>query len=172
MAKNSEKMFRDLFIEMLENERLEEISVNKICERARVKRQTFYYHFESIYNLIANIFYNFNLKCSDNHSFQKIIQDLQGFFQENDHFLRLILDTYADDILKNYIFSYLFKNLKSLLKFKKLSYLLNNDEALNFLASGLTYYMYRRFVNGDYEDYKKIEFDFSTIFKNLPTILL
>lgn len=56
MIQNTKEVFADSLKKMLENKRLEHITVKDIVEDCGVSRQAFYYHFDDIYDLVEWIF--------------------------------------------------------------------------------------------------------------------
>ena len=48
--------FKEALHQMMEQMPLDEINVTTLCEKCGVHRQTFYYHYRNIYDLIGEIF--------------------------------------------------------------------------------------------------------------------
>lgn len=53
---NMKEKIADVLREMLNETKLENITVKALCERAQISRQTFYYHFHDIYDVVEWIF--------------------------------------------------------------------------------------------------------------------
>ena len=53
MIQNTKEVFAESLKKMLENKRLEYITVKDIVEDCGVSRQAFYYHFDDIYDLLS-----------------------------------------------------------------------------------------------------------------------
>ena len=47
------KALKDTFLELLSEKKFEDITVNELCERAMVRRATFYKHFADKYDFFA-----------------------------------------------------------------------------------------------------------------------
>lgn len=89
--------------ELLEEQSLEKISVSDICERCRMNRKSFYYHFRDKYDLVNWIFdtefialnqvYSKNI-LEFTYSFDdrwKHIETICNYFYENRNFYRRVL---------------------------------------------------------------------------------
>lgn len=55
MAKNTDQEIRACVLELLEEKSLDKISVTEICEKCEINRNTFYYHYEDIYDVLTGI---------------------------------------------------------------------------------------------------------------------
>jgi AcrR family transcriptional regulator len=54
----TEYRFAEALKEMMSEVSLDSISVTSLCKKCKVNRQTFYYHFHDIYDLLALVFLN------------------------------------------------------------------------------------------------------------------
>ncbi len=54
-SEKTQEMIRSAFIELLEKEDLEKISVKRLCEHCGINRNTFYYHFSDIYDVLDGV---------------------------------------------------------------------------------------------------------------------
>ena len=111
MLKCEDKL-KKIVIDLVKTTSLDKISITAICQKAKIKRQTFYYHYQSVYDLIYSIFYEMKIECKDSYKFDQIIKDLQAFLVKNQDFCLPLCDTGAFQILEEFVFGYLFRNLK------------------------------------------------------------
>ena len=88
--KNTEEEIKKTFINLLKNHDIESIDVRMICEALNIKRQSFYYHYKNIYDVIYSLF--------------------------EEDFNREILKSSAKDVLEEFSFSYLYRSMNNLLK--------------------------------------------------------
>ena len=51
MLKCEDKL-KKIVIDLVKTTSLDKISITAICQKAKIKRQTFYYHYQSVYDLI------------------------------------------------------------------------------------------------------------------------
>ena len=56
MAKQTQKFIMSTFMQLLENESLDKITVRDIVEECEINRNTFYYHYSDIYDLLDDVF--------------------------------------------------------------------------------------------------------------------
>ena len=77
----TEAKFKYALKEMMKEQELEDINVTALCARCNCHRQTFYYHYQDIYDLIATIFLTEDLGKFDT---SKTIKDaLKDFVSKN-----------------------------------------------------------------------------------------
>lgn len=112
--KNREKQIIDEFIRLLSVSDLDSISVSMICDNLNIKRQTFYYHFQDIYELVVASFYSKRNEIEVTTDFEKNIELLDTFLKNNEVFCRKISTSFASDVLVEFINSYLYKSLINL----------------------------------------------------------
>ena len=117
--KNTENKIQNVFLDLLKKEPIEKITVLSICDILKIKRQTFYYHYQSIYDLILSIFYINRIEVDENLNFEKNVKLLQGFLINNRVLCTAIIDSFAENILLEYINSFIYRLLE--VKSKKLS---------------------------------------------------
>lgn len=110
--KNTENKIQNTFLQLLQTEPIDKITVLKICKILKIKRQTFYYHYQSIYDLILSIFYINRIEIDENLTFEKNIRLLELFLSENELLCKAILDTFAENILLEYINSFVYRLLE------------------------------------------------------------
>ena len=53
---NTYELILNTFLDMLEKESLEKINVKKLCERCGINRNTFYYHFADLMDVLDHLF--------------------------------------------------------------------------------------------------------------------
>lgn len=110
--KNTEDKIKTLFIKKLKTTPLEEINVLSLTKELNIKRQTFYYHYQDIYDLIVSIFYSEKIEINKNYSFKENIGLLEAFLKNNEVLCKGICSSYAENILGEYINSFVFRLLE------------------------------------------------------------
>ncbi len=91
--------------DMMKTLPLEEINVTLLCERCGCHRQTFYYHYQDIYDLIAAILLNEELPSFENAKDTK--RALKAFIlyaKNNFSFLRSTYNSAARDLTDDFIY--------------------------------------------------------------------
>lgn len=114
--KNTENKIQKTFLDLLKQEPIEKITVLNICKVLKIKRQTFYYHYQSIYDLVLSIFYVNRIEIDENLSFEKNIKLLEVFLKKNELLCKAIIDSFAENILLEYINSFVYRLLEAKLK--------------------------------------------------------
>lgn len=72
MAKFTKKAIMDCFLNMLKHKNIDKITVTDICEQCGINRNTFYYYFSDIYDVLDNVLIEEtekNIDVIDNASF-------------------------------------------------------------------------------------------------------
>lgn len=127
--RSTERRIQNKFLELLEYTPIENITVVLICKELNIKRQTFYYHFQSIYDVIYSIFYIKRIEIDESLNFEKNIGLLQGFFEKNKVLCDGIENSFASDILLEYCSSFVFRLIITLGKATK-----NINDVAKFFA--------------------------------------
>ncbi len=99
-TKMTKKMIKDAFLELLEEQKTDKISVTDICKRADVNRSTFYayyYDVETLLHEIENevleripVTDSLNAIYSDN-GYLSLLENFFGYLQENERVFRLLM---------------------------------------------------------------------------------
>lgn len=124
----TEAKFKHALKEMMKEQELEDINVTALCARCNCHRQTFYYHYQDIYDLIATIFLTEDLGKFDN---SKTIKDaLKAFLayaKENFAFLKQTYNSAARNLTDDFLVG----------KFNvKMFNVLMNDETVELKTEG------------------------------------
>lgn len=89
---------------MAEKKTLDEISVTLLTKKCKVNRQTFYYHFHDIYDLLTLVFLNEeipNSKESKNH--RELLEKIFEYYKKNANFLDSVLESAGKDLFVEFI---------------------------------------------------------------------
>ncbi len=91
--------------EMLRTMPLEKINVTALCEKCGCHRQTFYYHYQDIYDLVAAICLNEDLSAVEKaEDVQGVLTAFIQYIKENFSFLRAAYNSAAKDLIDDFIF--------------------------------------------------------------------
>lgn len=100
---------------MMETMPLEDINVTALCKKCGCHRQTFYYHYQDIYDLIAAIFLNEEMSALEKaNDTKKVLNALLNYVKSNFSFLRSTYNSAARDLTDDFIFGKLNAKLFSL----------------------------------------------------------
>lgn len=160
MKKIVEKSIKTTFLNLLETNDIESIDVKLICDTLGIKRQSFYYHYKNIYDVICALYADDEIEVELNASFNKIINTLVEYLYKNEEFNKDVLNSGAKDILEEYSFSYLYRSFNSYLE--KFDLRIDSIKDISrFLSKGAAEQILFYFAHGDYtkeEIIKKISY--------------
>ena len=98
--------------ELLNTKSLDEVRVSELCSRCNLQRQSFYYHFQDKYDLVAWIFMQDTSRvfaeCGSQLSLQFITNLLNTFYDKKQFYLRIIADR-SQNLPLLYIKDYVFR---------------------------------------------------------------
>lgn len=111
----TEAKFKYALKDMMKSMPLEDINVTALCSRIGCHRQTFYYHYQDIYDLIAAILLNEDLAAVEQaKTVEEALQALLSYIRENFNFLRSTYNSAARDLTDDFIFGKLNAKLFSM----------------------------------------------------------
>ncbi len=119
--KATETLIQTKFLKLLNKYKIDEINVDKLCEAVNIKRQTFYYHYKNIYDVIYSIFYSKRLETTNPKVYDQIILDYLNFLFSDDVFYREINESNAKEVLIEFSVSFLYRSMLVYLSKYKLS---------------------------------------------------
>lgn len=101
----TEAKFKYALKEMMQTQQLENINVTALCKKCNVHRQTFYYHYQDIYDLIAAIFLNEDLSELDvAKDVKAVLKALLRYVFNNFSFLCSTYNSAARDLTDDFLF--------------------------------------------------------------------
>ncbi len=169
MKKTIEQSIKIKFLELLKTNDIESIDVKMICDSIGIKRQSFYYHYKNIYDVICAIFSEVELPSIEADDYDSIIIGLLDFLYTNEEFNKEVLNSSAKDIVQEYSFSFLYRSFnKYLEKFSLRVDSLKDISRLISKAVGEQILFY--FGHGDYtkdEIFQKISYLMNSDLLNL-----
>lgn len=111
----TEAKFKYALKDMMKTSSLEDINVTALCAKIGCHRQTFYYHYQDIYDLIAAILLNEDLsKMEEAKDVRGVLSAFLGYVKENFTFLRSTYNSAARDLTDDFIFGKINAKLFSL----------------------------------------------------------
>ena len=141
--KNVEREIKNKFMSLLNTRRIDEIDVQLLSSELKITRQTFYYHYKNIYDLVSSIILENQVEVGENESLEQIISS--------------ILDSSAKDILEEMTYSYFYKALNLYLKQDNRLNLDGRKDISSFFSYGisnrlLTYFKYENYTKEDIKE--------------------
>lgn len=100
---NTKLALANAFKELSKKKAMNKISVNDLIKYCNFNRNTFYYHFEDIYDLIDWIF-NEEVKTIienfDKTNYEKFLNNVLDYIEENKHILNSVYNSFGREQLK------------------------------------------------------------------------
>ncbi|OQA79040.1 MAG: hypothetical protein BWY30_00318 [Tenericutes bacterium ADurb.Bin239] len=87
---------------------LDTISVINITKDCKVNRQTFYYHFRNIYDLLTWVFLNEEIEKPSNDELEEAIFIVLRYVKYNEALIANTLASAAKDLVREFLFNYLY----------------------------------------------------------------
>ncbi len=160
---NTEKDIQNTFKNLLDKYEFDEIDVYKICSSLDIKRQTFYYHFKNIYDVIYSIYCYQKIQDAYENDLSSIIRNIFTFLFSDQSFNLTIAKSNANDILNNFISAYISNSLNKILDRYNLR-IDDKKDMCRFFSKGLAEQCVYYFSKGEYsinEAVKRISYCFN-----------
>ena len=138
------------FEKLLSEKKFENITINEICERAEIRRATFYKHFEDKYDFLSSFINAQRLKFDNENAhrysdgtvsyYVEYAHNIINFFDENEKILRNILESeVAGSIINVIVMENLKETKKKLAESEKMGLSLpaSVDTVANMMVGGV-----------------------------------
>ena len=113
----TEQRFQEGLKTLLKTRPLDEINVIMLCDYVKSNRQTFYYHFRDIADVVDSTFLKakvgYGKKLLD---YEPILKEMINYISTNYQYVSSINKSYASDKLYSFFFSYFYLKVGNLLK--------------------------------------------------------
>lgn len=117
-----EAVYQENLKKLIKEKPLDEINVITLCEKSNSNRQTFYYHFRDISDVVESIFLKAKVgyakKLSD---YEQILKEMINYLNANYNFVSAINKSYSQEKLYSFMFSYFYSRIGMLLKNHKIA---------------------------------------------------
>lgn len=108
----TEQLLADTLKELMSNESLDRITVQELSSACNIKRQTFYYHFRDIYDLLTWMFLNENaLINKEVKDWKEMVKMITKYANKNKNFVKHILESSARDLFEQFVYSYFYSQI-------------------------------------------------------------
>lgn len=116
-----EAAYQEALKKLIKEKPLDEINVVMLCERCDSNRQTFYYHFRDISDVVESIF----LKAKVGYAkklldYESILKEMINYLNANYNFVSAINKSYSQEKLYSFMFSFFYSRIGMLLKNHKI----------------------------------------------------
>ena len=143
MAKQTQKFIMSTFMQLLEGESLDKITVRDIVEECEINRNTFYYHYSDIYDLLDDVFRVETEKfmsedVNENTTFGEEYERAACFVLKYKKAILHIYDSKKRDVLQNYLETLAFSFISRFVKKEADGYGLP-DEDIDYITGFYTH---------------------------------
>ena len=143
MAKQTQKFIMSTFMQLLEGESLDKITVRDIVEECEINRNTFYYHYSDIYDLLDDVFRVETEKfmsedVSENTTVGEEYERAARFVRKYKRAILHIYDSKKRDVLQNYLETLAFSFISRFVKKEADGYGLS-DEDIDYITGFYTH---------------------------------
>ncbi len=95
---------------LMSKESLDTITVKRLSELCKINRQTFYYHFRDIYDLLTWVYLNESIKELEiARDFKDALQVAFDYIKKNTSFVKGTLDSAGHDLFFDFIYSAIYR---------------------------------------------------------------
>ena len=114
-----ESLFVDVTVSIGMFVELDSISVSALAKKAGTGRNTFYYHFHDIYDLLTQLFLDEKIdKIADANTLDKLLETIYNYYLKNDKFIEATLSSAGKDLFSEFIFNNCYHSLLRMINLK------------------------------------------------------
>lgn len=150
MSNFTKKEIIKTFVELLNEKPFDKITIKEITERCKINRNTFYYHFQDIYNVLEELLREETNKVINASNTNNSLEESINFVINNKIAFFHIYNSLNRKRLE-YYFSLIFEALlKNYIKNNYTDYKLNSDDEqllIKFYIGAFLYYVFDWFEN-------------------------
>ena len=112
-----EHVFQDGLKQLINEKPLEDINVTMLCDLVDSNRQTFYYHFRDISDVVESIFLrDINLIGKRTNDYESVLKEMINYINNNYKFVEAINKSYASEEFNSFMYSYFYMKIGVFLK--------------------------------------------------------
>ncbi len=105
---NTEKKIVDCLLELIKNDDLSGITVSKLCKKLNIKRQTFYYHFENVYDVLEAYYLGETSKLNGNKYLDLDFSILDTYINDNKQVISHVYKIGAESTFENFLYRFFY----------------------------------------------------------------
>lgn len=155
-VEKTEKALLDALFETLRTKEFNQITVQDLCDRAMVRRSTFYRHYSDKYDLLNQVLANFSNSLHESHSesllvkqpksyFENIVRDTLYFLIENRETIQSIFTISYYDEVTRIVYTQLYKGVERQVNFDirhGIRFTIDLEVYKEFIAGGILRIIY------------------------------
>ena len=128
---------------MMQEKPLDEISVLSLCRRCKVNRQTFYYHFHDMYDLLTLVYLDEKINDIDKvKTFKEMISCIFLYYKRNEKFIDATISSVGKDLVLDLFYSACYQAIMNFLGAYEISKVVGSQNKKNiarFYASAYSH---------------------------------
>lgn len=171
---NKEELIKETLKKLIETLPLSEITVQKICKESGIKRQTFYYHFQSIKDVLIAYFLSEKIEnIEEATNWPMLVHMILVYAQTNRQLILKTLKSDASNAVENFFYNNLYKKGRTFIENKYRTSLDSNDisEVAKLMADSLSREMSRLLMNPHELSISAIEENISKTFDGMTDLI-
>lgn len=115
-----ETKYQEGLKKLLKEKSLDEINVVMLCDFVKSNRQTFYYHYRDISDVVESILLKEKIGYGKKlYDFESVTKAVVAFINTNYMFLSAINNSFASDKINSYFYSYYYQHIARIQKTDK-----------------------------------------------------
>ncbi len=134
-----EAKYREGLRQLMKTTPLDEINVVMLSSHVKSNRQTFYYHYRDISDVVESILLKERVGYGVRpYDFENIIKPLIAYINANHQFLIAVANSFASDKLEQFYYSYFYQRTIQYLKYTRkdeLNSMPVNNQIVRYIAS-------------------------------------
>lgn len=108
----TEELFSEALKKTMKNEPLETISVLKLSKMCKKNRQTFYYHFRDIYDLLTWTYLNERIDgINETSNYNEMLDSIFAYINANKDFIHRVRESSGKELFNAFIFNNCYKSI-------------------------------------------------------------
>ena len=155
-VKKTQRALMDSFLELLKTKNFSQITVQDLCDRAMVRRSTFYRHYSDKYDLLNQVLANFFNSLHESHLdnllvkepktyFENIVRETLYFLIENRDTIQSVFTMAYYDEITRIVYNQLYKGVERQVNFDirhGIRFNIDLEVYMEFMAGGILRIIY------------------------------
>ena len=115
----TEHKYAEILKDMMSKMPLDSITVSALAKKCGTGRNTFYYHFHDIYDLLTQLFLDEKIDNIQNaNTLDKLLEIIFAYYQKNDKFVEATIASAGKDLFSEFMFNNCYRALLRMIEGK------------------------------------------------------
>ena len=155
----NETEIKKVFLRLVDSKPIETINVSMICEELNIKRQTFYYHYSDILELVEAIFEDYADEILNGDIQDNYLKSALQFSYDNIYLISSCINGGLKDAVNQYFTNLVLPHVSSCVyELDNIKNLNNSDikEIISYHSEALSLLLIENFKNGELKNYDRL----------------